>query len=536
MLLYAILFVTGGAVLALELIASRIMTPYFGVSLYIWTGILSITLVALAVGYWAGGRLAAGRAGRAPRRERLAQLYALLPAIAALGIVAACLVYPYLFATLAAADVVAGAFAAGLVLLFVPLAAASAMNPLLVAIELARGDQRGGDAGAGRVFCISTTGSVAGVLATAFLLIPYVSNFCAALVVALILALASLVTVTWSPIRLTARRELGIVAGAAALFSGLLLWGADAYVGRMWPAQHAGSSWHIEASFRSLFGTVKILRSEADPVTGRFARMYFQDGLVQNTVQSDGQSLSFYTYALEALALAYRPPMKSALALGLGAGIVPMRLAVRGVAVEAVEIDPASLAAATRFFGYQPERARVHLADARTYLRHCGRRYDVVVVDLFHGDGTPDYLITRDFFRDLKACLAPGGIAVFNTFADLERPQVYAHLLTTLRAELPHLVVYRPPWAGAMQLNSFIVAAAEPLPEPERVQLDDVPARHESALTEMLERPLPLTRELTEAGRVVTDAGSTAAYVIARAQLAYRKAIVEAVPKAFLVN
>ena len=45
MLLYAILFVTGGAVLALELLASRIMTPYFGVSLYIWTGILSITLV-----------------------------------------------------------------------------------------------------------------------------------------------------------------------------------------------------------------------------------------------------------------------------------------------------------------------------------------------------------------------------------------------------------------------------------------------------------------------------------------------------------
>src|SRR5687768_14370239 len=83
MLLYAILFVTGGAILALELLASRIMTPYFGVSLYIWTGILSITLVALALGYWAGGRLAAGRADRAPRRERLAQLYALMPAIAA---------------------------------------------------------------------------------------------------------------------------------------------------------------------------------------------------------------------------------------------------------------------------------------------------------------------------------------------------------------------------------------------------------------------------------------------------------------------
>ena len=536
MLLYAILFVTGGAALALELIASRIMTPYFGVSLYIWTGILSITLVALAVGYWAGGRLAAGRPGRAPRRERLAQLYALMPAVAALGIVVACLVYPYLFATLAAADVVAGAFAACLVLLFVPLVAISAMNPLLIAVELARGDQRTGDAGAGRVFGVSTIGSVAGVLATAFMLIPYMSNFSAALVVALMLALASVAAVTWSPVEVRARRALGVVAGAAAFVSALLLWQADAYVGRLWPAQHAGSSWHLESSFRSLFGTVKILRSDADPASGRFTRIYFQDGLIQNTVQSDGQSLSFYTYALESLALAYRPRMVSALVLGLGAGVVPMRLAARGVAVEAVEIDPASLAAATRFFGYQPAQARVHLEDARTFLRGCPRRYDVVVVDLFHGDGTPDYLITRDFFRDLRNCMAPGGIAVFNTFADLQRPEVYAHLLTTLRAELPHIVVYRPLWAGATQLNSFLVAGATPLPEPERIRLDDVPARHDSALVDMLERPQPLTRELLDEGKVVTDASSAAAYAIARAQLAYRKAIVEAVPKAFLVN
>ena len=160
----------------------------------------------------------------------------------------------------------------------------------------------------------------------------------------------------------------------------------------------------------------------------------------------------------------------------------------------------------------------------------------MVVVDLFHGDGTPDYLVTRDFFRDLKRCLAPGGIAVFNTFADLERPEVYAHLLATLRAELPHIVVYRPQWAGATQLNSFIVAAAAPLPAPGAGAPRRRAARHESALADMLEQPLPLTRELLEDGRIVTDAGSAAAYAIARAQLAYRKAIVEAVPKAFLVN
>ena len=57
-MLYTLLFLSGAAVLALELLASRIMTPYFGVSLYIWTGILSITLVALALVDRAGGRRA----------------------------------------------------------------------------------------------------------------------------------------------------------------------------------------------------------------------------------------------------------------------------------------------------------------------------------------------------------------------------------------------------------------------------------------------------------------------------------------------
>ncbi len=536
MLLYAIIFVSGAAVLALELLASRIMTPYFGVSLYIWTGILSITLVALALGYWAGGRLAAVRGSSAAGVARLAQLYALMPALAAFAIVAACLVYPYLFPVLAGADLVLGSFAASLILLSVPLVAAAAMNPLLVAILLARGGGRTGDAGAGTVFFVSTIGSVAGVLATAFGLIPHVSNFSATLAVALMLALVSLAAAARPPAPLAARGRLGIAAGGATLFAALMLWQAEAYIGRMWPANHGATSWRVEASFRSLFGTVKILRSDPEPDSGRFVRLYFQDGLVQNTVASDGRSLSFYTYALEALAYAYRPRIGSALVLGLGAGIVPMRLAGHGVAVEVVEIDPASAAAAQRYFGFDPSRARVYLEDARTYLRRCARRYDVIVVDLFLGDGTPDYLVTRNFFSDLRRCLEPDGIAVFNTFADLKRPAAYAHLLATLRTELPHLALYRPDWPGSAHANSFLVAGAAALPEPQPVKLDYVPPRHADTLDAMMMRPLMLNRGLLEHGEIVTDARNRAVHDIAESQITYRRAVVQSLPAAFLVN
>jgi len=532
-MLYIVIFISGGAILALELLASRIMTPYFGVSLYIWTGILSITLVSLALGYWAGGRFAGGPGGR-PVAE-LTQRYAMMPAIAALSIVAACLAYPHLFSPLAGWSLIFGAFAACLILLFLPLVATSAMNPLLVAIALQSGGHRSADAGAGRVFFVSTIGSVAGVLATAFLMTPYLSNFAAALVVALTLAALSLALAMAPSVRLKSRPQVVASAIVAAAASLLLLWQADAYTGRLQSAAYAGRMWQVEASANSLFGTVKILKSRPETDGGEFLRIYFQDGLTQNTVDSNGRSMSFYTYALEALARAYRPDMQSALVLGLGAGIVPMQFARSGIPVDVVEIDPASLNVAQRFFGFDPARARVHQADARAFVRDCPRRYDVVVVDLFHGDGTPDYLVTREFFRDLRRCLTEEGVAVFNTFADLERAAAYAHLLVTLHSELPAIALYRPDWR-AVQLNSFLVASSRALPRPERVTLDDVPAHHADTLWNMLANPRPVDEKAMAGGRIVTDALNTAALDFAATRLAFRRSVVEAMPPALLMN
>ena len=165
---YLIIFLTGAATLALELLSSRVLTPYFGVSLYIWSSILSITLTFLAIGYYGGGRLAR----RTDGAQRHFAFFA-APAISALAIVAACLIYPWLFPWLAGIDLVFGSVMAATVLLAVPLVVLSAMNPLLIAIR----PEAAGDAGAGRVFFVSTIGSVAGVVATAFLLIPNVTNF-----------------------------------------------------------------------------------------------------------------------------------------------------------------------------------------------------------------------------------------------------------------------------------------------------------------------------------------------------------------------
>ena len=260
--LYAIIFVTGGATLAMELLASRVMTPYFGVSLYIWTGILAITLVALALGYWAGGRLAATLTASG-RAERLFTMFLLMPAMSALSLVGACLVYPHVFPLLATADLVAGSFIACVLLLGVPLVTTSAMNPLLIAIRMRAHGAAGrhADAGAGRVFFVSTVGSVAGVLATAFWLIPRFSNFVSLLIIALVLSLLPMLALHPGVRTLAGRRALLGTTAAAIVAAAGLLWGAEAYLGRMWPVRYSGLDWTVEARASSLFGTVKVLRS-----------------------------------------------------------------------------------------------------------------------------------------------------------------------------------------------------------------------------------------------------------------------------------
>jgi spermidine synthase len=331
------------------------------------------------------------------------------------------------------------------------------------------------------------------------------------------------------------RKPLTIIAAVALIASATMLWQADAYLARMWPVKYSGLEWTVEDSVGSMFGTVKVLKSTPVDASGRFVRVYFQDGLIQNRMYSDGQPYTYYTFALEALSLSYRPDMRSALVLGLGAGVVPARLAARGVDVTAVEIDPASFAVARRYFGLDTSKFRALQADARTYLRSCDGAYDLVVVDLFHGDGTPDYLITRDFFADLRRCLTGQGVVVFNTFADLQFTAGYAHFLATLRAEFPFVTLYRQDEPGARHLNSFVVAAVD-VRTARGVSIKDVPAQYAQELTRMLSRPRQLDPALLAGGQVITDARSAAARDIARTQMGYRSQVARDLPAAFLLN
>lgn len=503
------------------------MTPYFGVSLYIWAGILSITLIFLALGYQFGGQISQRRGKDALHLTLLAA-----PLWAALAIVLAAAIYPVAFPFLAGMNLIIASFLGGTILLALPLVVLSAMNPLLIA--LARDSGSTGDGGAGRVFFISTVGSVAGVLLTAFLLIPYLTNFRALLWMSLGLGLV-VGGISSRNQEISGSHKKRLICGCVVitLLSGGLLAGQRFYFKLLAGLSDIGKNFEVLAEYSSVFGNIKVLAVYPEGEGRKPARAYLQDGIIQNMVTSDGVVLD-HTGFMVRLIEAYAPGAHNALVLGMAAGMIPRYLQRKGLKVAAVEINPNSLQAATEFFDFDPREVQVYLEDARTFVRRHQQSYDLVVTDLFQGDGTPDYLITVEFFREVQACLRPGGVVIINTYFDPNNETVNETILATVSAAFPYVLELRSPSSAGLVSSACMVAANVPLSPEAAINMADSRAMPPKDY-QTLKAARLVNREMLKNFRPVSDDHNIFSILFAGSQLRYRSQF-NKLPPNLLVN
>jgi predicted membrane-bound spermidine synthase len=189
-LLYGATFVVGAVVMGFEMIGSRYLYPYFGGGIGTWAGLISTVLLALAIGYYAGGQIV----------DRWPSTY--LIAIATGG-AAAYLVCVPLFAdrimnvTLTSVgDGPLGILVASSSLLVVPLSLLGTLSPVIVRLITKSRDQVGSVSGV--VYAVSTLGNVLGTLATAFILIPEIGSRAITYAFSVALAMASVVAFSLS--------------------------------------------------------------------------------------------------------------------------------------------------------------------------------------------------------------------------------------------------------------------------------------------------------------------------------------------------
>ena len=408
--LYFTAATTGAAIMIVEILGAKMLSPFIGLSHFVWTAQIAVTLVALACGYYAGGRLA-------DRSQRLARLYwAILGAALYLAFtVQICepIAYWCLDFNLAVGSLLASA-----ILFFVPLALLAMTGPFLVRVITSSVAGVGGNVG--RLTSIGTLGSLAGTLLIGYLLIPLLPNSLTMYFTALVLML-----VCAGYFLLCRRKGPAAVILLLALGSAL---GGKSYLG----VTHKYT--YVTELFRgnSHFGVLQVF----DRRDGGF-RFYLNDGLTQNTYDPDRKlSVSHFTYALSGLARTYTTNINDVLCVGLGVGIVPMDFARQGARVDVVEINPAVVPVGVRFFDLQTNKLNLTLDDGRHFLNRCRKQYDTVILDAFLGDSSPSHLLTREAFTSVRRVLRPGGTLVINSFGNLDDGKDFfvASLNKTLKA------------------------------------------------------------------------------------------------------
>ncbi|MBW2316893.1 MAG: fused MFS/spermidine synthase [Deltaproteobacteria bacterium] len=187
----------------------------------------------------------------------------------------------------------------------------------------------------------------------------------------------------------------------------------------------------------------------------RFGSPFGTDQSVISLTDPDAVPTEYVRLATLGLALARRT--ERVLLVGLGGGTFTnlVRRVRPGAEIDAVELDPVVVEAATRFFGVEPSpRHRIHVADAADFLAKTERRFDLVFLDTYDGEGMPAHLATEAYFTSAVRRLRPGGVVVANF--GVGEPMDYVALARRLRAAAGDALCI----SGREEANLVVLAGA----------------------------------------------------------------------------
>ncbi len=466
----ALVFGAGIGALATEITASRLLAPYFGSSTIVWANLIGIVLAALALGYWLGGRIADKR----PRPSLLgAIVLAAAVCVAAIPFVAK----PLLDLTVeglddASAGAVIGSFVAVLLLCAPPVVLLGMVSPFAIRLAVASIETAG--AVAGRLYALSTAGSLLGTFLPALVLIPAFGTQRTFLVIAALLAVSSCF--------MLGARYLVVAAALAALVA--------VPPGAVKP--EAGLL-HEETSYHQYIQVV-------ERPDGR-RLLSLNEGVAVHSVWRPDSVLTGGVWdAFLAIPPLLDRPLERVAILGNAAGTTARALGVYypDAYVDGVELDPAVSRVGRRYFAMdENRRLTVHDADARPFLRSTDAMYDLIVVDAYRQPYVPFYLATREFFRLVREHLAPGGIVALNVAAVPDDKRLVRAVGTTLAAELPQVLEW-----PALRFNTIVLGLTEPLAEGE---VERRLRRGPADLAPLRELLAGEARPLVAAGRPWTD-------------------------------
>ncbi|NPV71218.1 MAG: fused MFS/spermidine synthase [Firmicutes bacterium] len=449
---YLMAFLCGGFTMTLELVASRLVAPVLGVSLYTWTSVIGAVLAGMSAGSFAGGWLADRRD---PRQ--------ILGPILVVSGIAVALIVPILPALhLAIPFLKAPLLRVALPILAVfgiPCFAIGLVSPVLYRICLNDPARTGSTVG--RLAASGSLGSIAGTFATGFWLIPAFGTRAIVLGVSGGLLFLGVLAMTWKSRRERAVALVLVAAVAVGSLAGLNRFVRDGNV------------------IESAYYRIKIATS-VHPVGG-IVKQLILDNLIHSAANPDNPDFLWYEYErVSAWVIRnWAPENVRALFVGGGGYTLPYwveRRYPKG-AVEVVEIDPEVTKIALSQFIVNPTKIVSLNEDGRTAVNNLppGKKYDLIFGDAFNDLSVPYHLTTKEFAGLLRAHLSDNGVYVANII-DTAGGGFLDAFTTTLSQVFPHIWIVAGSASAAHGVRSphLVLASASPLPVDKWTAPEDV--------------------------------------------------------------
>ncbi len=396
--LTATVFLAGAVTMSVEFGASRLLGNVFGTSNIVWAVVIGLVLVYLTLGNWLGGRLA--------DKNPSARVYYSVLAWAALGAgLVPLLSRPVLRAAAEAFDalnlgVLAGAFAAVILLFSVPVILLGMVTPFALKLLIQSTEKTGRISG--KLSAISTLGSFLGTFLTVLVLIPWVGTYRTFLLVSLILLAAAILGLC----SLGARRQglIFFLLGTLLLvFSYLGLRGSD--------KRTPGLVYETE----SAYNYIQVLEE------GGFRFLRLNEGQGVHSIYHPTEYFFSGPWDQVLIAPFFNPSVRPEdvgriALLGLAAGTSARQASIiyPQAQVDGFEIDPKIIEVGRQWFGMDLPGLSVTTGDARWGLAHSAGAYDIISVDAYRPPYIPAHLVTQEFFALVYEKLSPEGVMVIN--------------------------------------------------------------------------------------------------------------------------